>query len=177
MIDEVPRLLLERVGRAITLVSVVAIIGIGIEIGLSQTAPDTSPVPRNRASDFLIPTAPSAPADSSHAAIDEALRKPLFIQGRGIDQPRVTATVVSPPQEPEPEIRLVGIQLSTDTRLALLRLSDADRTLRAVEGQFIGSWMLTRIFGDHVELTRESETRSIYLGDTRPPGEDGAASP
>jgi hypothetical protein len=71
----------------------------------------------------------------------------------------------------------VGIQLSSDARVALLRVSDADRTLRAVEGQFIGSWMLTRIFGDHVELTRKSETRSIYLGDVRPPGEDAAAGP
>ena len=124
-----------------------------------------------------IPTGSSAPANGDHAAIEEALRKPLFIQGRGIDLPPVAAPVVSPPQEPDPEIRLVGVQLSSDARLALIRLSDADRTLRAVEGQFIGSWILTRIFNDHVELTRKSETRSIYLGDARPPGEDGAAGP
>jgi hypothetical protein len=177
MTGEVRRLLLERVGRAVTLVSLIAGVGIGIEIGLSQTAPDTGPVPRDRASDFLIPTGSSAPADSNHAAIEEALRKPLFIEGRGIDLPQVAATVVSPPQESEPDIRLVGVQLSSDARLALVRLSDGDRTLRAVEGQFIGSWMVTRIFGDHVELTRKSESRSIYLGDARPPGEDGAAGP
>src|SRR5690348_15301325 len=107
MMGEVPRLLLERVGRAITLVSLSAVIGLGIEVGLSQTVPETGPVPRDRASDFLIPAGSSAPADSNHAAIEEALRKPLFIEGRGIDLPQVAATIVSPPQEPEPEIRLV----------------------------------------------------------------------
>jgi len=170
-------LLLERAGRAITLVCVVAVVGAGIEVGLGLTGPDTGPVLRNRASDFLIPAGPGAPANGNRAAIEEALRKPLFVQGRGSEPPRVMAAVIAPPQEPDPEIRLVGVQLSSDVRLALIRLSDADRTLRAAEGQYIGSWMLTRIFGDHVELARKSETRSIYLGDTRSPGEGGVAAP
>ena len=177
MIDEVQRLMLERVRQAVTAVCIVAIIGFGIEIGLGQIAPDPDPVLRNRTGDFLLSTGSMDGPDRSQTAIDGALHRPLFIQGRGVGPPRVATAVAIPPSTPDVEIRLLGVELSGVARLAIIQLSDSDHLLRAVEGQPIGSWILARIFGDHIDLTRKSESRSIYLGDTKPPIDDEAADP
>jgi hypothetical protein len=177
MKEEVPRLSFERLRRAVTLVCVVAIVGFGMEVGLNQIALDPALILRDRSNDFLVPTAAGAASDSGQSAINQVLRKPLFIQGRGIEPSRTAATVMPTPPTSDPAIRLLGVQLSSEARLAFIQLSDSDHTLRAIEGQSIGSWILAQILRDHIELTRKSETRSIYLGDTRAPADDEAASP
>jgi hypothetical protein len=177
MKEEVPRLALERLRRAVTLVCTAAIVGLAAEVGFNQLAPDPDPSLRDRSNDFLIPMTAGSASDSGQAAIDEVLRRPLFIQGRGVDPPPTAAPVMPTPPESNPEIRLLGVQLSSEARLAFIQLGDSDRTLRVVEGQSIGPWVLAHILSDHVELTRESETHSIYLGDTKPPSDDEATSP
>ena len=177
---ETPRLALGRLRRAAALACVVAAIGVGLEAAIffSQAEPD--PFPHDRSKEFSIAPPAAAVADNSQAAIDTTLAKPLFVQGRG-DAPLPVAVSLPPPPPPPPaapeaEIRLVGVQISENGKLAILQLSDAEGALRAVEGQPVAGWTVARILRDHVELTKESRSRSIYLADTKPPVDEESES-
>jgi hypothetical protein len=179
MKHEMPRIAVGRLRRVAAIAGALAVIGVGSEAALLYMHRHVEVVPSDRSKEFsFVPGAGSA-SETNQASIDLILADPLFVQGRGKAPPPVTAVVQPlepPPPAPEPEIHLVGIQLSERARLAIIQLSDSDRAVRAVEGQPVAGWIVARILPDHVELTKETRTRSVYLGDTKAPSEDEATS-
>jgi hypothetical protein len=122
----------------------------------------------DRSAEFALP-----PLASPKVAIDQSvtraiLAKPLFSQGRGLASPATAEATAPEPSPPEAAIRLMGVHISSSTRVAILQLENSATALRAVEGQPIGKWILEHIYPDHIDLTRGSSIRTIYLGDSGP---------
>lgn len=176
-----PRIAIGRLRRAALLACMLTACVLGIEAVLLNSGRSPQPPPQDRSKEFAFGQAINAGPEVSQTAIEGILAEPLFVQGRGKAVPPVAAAVpapeAAPPPAPEPEIRLVGVQLSEKARLAIIQLSDSADMVRAVEGQPVAGWVVERILNDHVELMKESKVRSVYLGDTTPPEGDEAINP
>jgi hypothetical protein len=161
---------LRRLQTSVVVAILLAAVGLATESVLLQRAYSGAPTVRvdDRSSEFALPE-----LGSPNAAIDESvtgavLAKPLFLPGRGLLPPAPADAPAPEPSPPEVTFRLMGVQISNGLRVAILQLDNSATALRAVEGQPVGDWILSRIYPDHVDLARGSRLRSIYLGDSQP---------
>lgn len=127
---------------------------------------------------FFVPSAPQSVTSSdvpeaaqavSHLAkpdiskFSEVVERPLFMRSR---RPPEASVDVSD------EVRtsafdLVGIIVSQDKRVALLRPSTSKKVMRAVEGQHVEGWEVIEIRATEITLARGNSNEIIKITETR----------
>ena len=112
-----------------------------------------------------LPAQPSytmAPAED-FAAI---LERPLFSPTR---QPPAQGVVAAAAPEPELEVTLVGVIISSEEQIAIVRLKDADRFARLSVGDSFQGWILDSIEPSRITFRRGDIEEIIELTYDLPP--------
>jgi hypothetical protein len=140
---------------------------------------------------FFVPDAPhvSSSVDdvtesSREAAVekpdittfDEVVARPLFTASRRPPPPRPSSEMVVGPPEPapKPEIPdLIGVIISADRRMALLRPRATTEALLAMEGQTVAGWQVRAIKPTQVVLGWGNDSEVLKISDA---GENSAIS-
>ncbi len=136
--------------------------------------PETPPSGQPRRA---LATTGALPVEASDlSAFDEIVARPLFSPTRRpppARQQTVTATVVQPET-----FALIGVIISTEGRMALLRTIATDEVQRAVEGQSVGGWEVGAINPTQVVLQRGKDKEVIKINDAATvAGETSANAP
>jgi len=102
------------------------------------------------------------------SGLSEIVARPLFVQTRRPLPPKAQGKVAE--NEPKAEMPdLIGVIISKDTRMVLLRTNSTSEVLRAVEGQNVGGWEVRAIKPTQVVLQRGDESEVIKINNVVPP--------
>jgi general secretion pathway protein N len=108
------------------------------------------------------------------SAFGEIVARPLFSPTRRpppVREQTATATVAQPET-----FALIGVIISTEGRMALLRTIATDEVQRAVEGQSVGGWEVGAINPTHVVLQRGKDKEVIKINDADPASGETSAN-
>lgn len=108
------------------------------------------------------------------AQYEEMNARPLFIAGRRPEPPPPDEPPPPPPEKPpvgpEQKFLLLGVVLSPQTTVALLRLEEPNaKTARVKIGDTVGEWRLETIFPNRVTLRKGAEIREVALARPKKP--------
>ncbi len=139
----------------------------GLRIFEPQPAADTIPIERaaTASGQGQFEAGPAAifamPPLRSYA---EIVRRPLFNATR---RPPAPASVAAIPQAaPElPPLRflLIGLIVSPEERVALIRPGDGGAVIRVLEGQEVERWVIEKILPDRVIVRRGDTAKEVFL--------------
>ena len=103
---------------------------------------------------------------------EETVARPLFIAARRPEPPPPADEVPPPPPEkppagPEQKFLLLGVMITPQTMVALLRPEEPNaKTARIKPGEMVGEWRLETVFPNRVVLRKGDVTQELAL--TRP---------
>jgi hypothetical protein len=111
------------------------------------------------------------------STFDEIVKRPLFFMTRRPAPPKAAAKVAE--EQPKSEtFDLVGVVISPDGRMALLRTIATKEVLRAVEGQNVGGWEVHAIKPTQVVLQQGDNSEVLKISDAAaPPAANGMSAP
>ena len=138
-----------------------------VYVQVQREAPGPAPSGGGEATPPLaaLPDQPSytmAPAEN-FAAI---LERPLFSPTRRPPAQGVAATIAP---EPELQVTLVGVIISSEEQIAIVRLNDADRFARLSVGDSFQGWILDSIEPSRITFRRGDGEEHIELTYDVPP--------
>lgn len=155
-------------GRTFRLVGLVATLTIvaGIELAAGPffvpRPPRVSPT-----LDDLKNVQPISPAEKPDISVfSEITERPLFSRSRRPPSPSEEPAADKPSPKAE-NYDLVGVLVSPDERVALLRRHNSQEIIRAVEGQQVGGWEVQAIKPTEVVLRRGDFSEPLKINDTR----------
>jgi hypothetical protein len=137
--------------------------------------PDAPPVPGAKS---IVTSENHPPAERpTISTFEEIVKRPLFFVTRRPAPPKAEAKVAK--EEPQPEtFDLIGVVISPDGRMALLRMIATKEVLRAVEGQNVGGWEVHAIKPTQVVLQRGDNNEVLRISDAAaPPDANGTSAP
>ncbi len=131
-------------------------------------APPPVPVPVAGGQAASLPDLPAEPSFAmAPAAIFSAiLERPIFSPTRR-PPPEGTATIES--ADPELDVTLVGIIISAEERIALVKPKDGSRFVRLSEGDSLQGWILESIEPDRITFQRGEIEEHFELSYEEPP--------
>jgi hypothetical protein len=99
----------------------------------------------------------------------ETLERPLFLPSRrplapDEEAPNQTATVPG-----RNLFTLMGVIISPDERMAIMKRRKGGEILRVVEGQWTDGWLVEAILPDRIALRHGEETEEVEIKDISPP--------
>jgi hypothetical protein len=103
------------------------------------------------------------------AEFAEAMERPLFAPSRRPPSEIVPVTVEAAPQQQAFGFELVGVLISPDERLALIRQDGLTDLHRVGLGRSLNGWQIEQIEPDHVVFRAGETVRQVNLRDDRPP--------
>jgi len=115
----------------------------------------------------VSPSAPP-PAQPDISAFSEIVARPLFAQTRRPVPPKAEVKVAENAPKPE-TFDLIGVVISKDGRMALLRTLSTSEVTRAVEGQNVGGWKVSDIKPTQVVLRHGDDSEVIKINDAAAP--------
>jgi general secretion pathway protein N len=147
---------------------------LGICAGLSWfivqelQAPPPEPLP---VAGGQAPVLPDLPAEPSFAMVpaetfSDIVERPLFSPTR---RPPAEGTVTIQSPEPELDITLVGIIISAEEEIAIIKPKDGSQFLRLSEGDNFRGWTLDSIEPDRLTFRRGEVEEHIELTYDEPP--------
>src|SRR5262245_29440962 len=102
------------------------------------------------------------------SGLSEIVARPLFVQTRRPLPPKAQGKVAE--NEPKAEMPdLIGVIISKDTRMVLLRTNSTSEVMRAVEGQNVWGWEVRDIKPTQVVVQRGDESETIKINNAVPP--------
>jgi hypothetical protein len=135
-----------------------ALLGAGAMLAWSLVTPTAAPAPSIVAPPAAA-EAPALPIDPDAAAVVAALARPPFAPGR---RPPAAAIAADGPPAALPS--LVAVALGGGRGVAMLRLPDAERPVRARPGERVGGFLLIEVLRDRVVLLdAETEPHTVRL--------------
>lgn len=126
---------------------------------------------------FFVPDAPQgrAPADTlgdsptdlpaenqPQSAFSEIVARPLFSPSRRPPAAQPESKVVADDTKSE-TFDLIGVIISADSRMALLRTQDTSEVVRAIEGQSVAGWQVRAINPTEVVLERGGDSETLKI--------------
>ncbi len=134
---------------------------------LQMAAPGPPPAPAGGET----PPLAALPAQLSYAMapledFSTILERPLFSPTR---RPPAAGTVAAVASEPELQLTLVGVIISSEEQIAIFRLQDASRFLRLNVGDSFQGWILDAIEPSRVTFSRGEVEEHIELTYDVPP--------
>jgi hypothetical protein len=157
----------QRIGPLLILSAVLAgVLALEVMAGpfFVPEAPAVSPGAKNSV-DFPRESPAEKPAISAFA---EVVERPLFTPSRRPPPPKTDSTIAASPEKPE-TFDLIGVIISADRRMALLRTVASSEVMQAVEGQSIGGWEVHAIKPTQVVLRRGNDSEVIKINDAAKP--------
>ena len=129
--------------------------------------PEATPRSAELKNSIVIPSeaSPDKPAMSTFS---ELVERPLFTPSRRPPPPKTNSNIAAPAPKPE-NFDLIGVIISADERMALLRTLATGEVMRAVEGQSIGGWEVRAIKPTQVVLLRGKDSEVIKINDAAKP--------
>ena len=102
---------------------------------------------------------------------EETVARPLFIAARRPEPPPPADEALPPPEKrpvgPEQKFRLLGVMMTPQTTVALLRLEEPNaKTARIKPGEAVGEWRLETVLPNRVVLRKGEAIQELDL--TRP---------
>jgi len=112
-----------------------------------------------------------APSDYNYSAprIDdypEVLERPVFFRDRTLPPEPEPELVTTAPLQPL-RLRLEGVAISSESRVAVLRNTASNQLLNLAEGTSHDGWMLEKVSADSALFRRGSQTSELLLDDGR----------
>lgn len=100
----------------------------------------------------------------------EILERPVFFPDRKLPPEPELETVVAEPPQPL-RLRLEGVAISGENRVAVLRITSSNQLLRLAEGESHDGWLLESVDADRAVFKRDAEVAELFLdtegGNTR----------
>ena len=157
----------QRIGPLLILSAVLAgVLALEVMAGPFFVPEATSVSPGAKNSVVLPRESPAEkPAISTFA---EVVERPLFTPSRRPPPPKTDSTIAASPEKPE-TFDLIGVIISADRRMALLRTVASSEVMQAVEGQSIGGWEVHAIKPTQVVLRRGNDSEVIKINDAAKP--------
>jgi hypothetical protein len=97
------------------------------------------------------------------ATYDEVLSRPLFVRGRQPPSEQPADLVEAPVAQDMADVRLEGIIVTEDKRVALARIQSENRLERVFEGSTFRGWDVTAIRPDRVVLRQDEREHELPL--------------
>jgi len=111
--------------------------------------------------DFAVPARPATtyvpPPIDSFASI---LERPIFFRDRKLPPEPVAAPAATPAPL---QLKLEGVAIVADTRIALLRSLADNQLVRLAEGASYNGWMLDSVAADRATFTRGGQVSELAL--------------
>ena len=128
-------------------------------VGIDEASNQTSPL--------QIEIPPLQPIQFNElASYDEIVERPLFYPDRRPeeeDPQLVQAPTPESEPQPEAELSLIGVMLTDNIQIALIRSGTSGNVARLRLGESVADWRLEQVMPQQVILQREGETRELEL--------------
>jgi len=133
---------------------------------------DASPLQAKAAESLPAPKAPSWPAIPTKSKFAEIIDRPLFSSSR-----RAQSAETSVAATQSMGFSLLGIVISTDAPVALLKPDTGGAPLSARQGDEISGWRVARIEPDRVVILHDTVERELYMDFAAPAPQPPAPQP
>lgn len=133
---------------------------------------DASPLQAKAAESLPAPKAPSWPAMPTKSKFAEIVDRPLFSSSR-----RAQSAETSVAATQSMGFSLLGIVISTDAPVALLKPDAGGAPLSARQGDEISGWRVARIEPDRVVILHDTVERELYMDFAAPAPQQPAPQP
>jgi hypothetical protein len=133
---------------------------------------DASPLQAKAAESLPAPKAPSWPAIPTKSKFAEIIDRPLFSSSR-----RAQSAETSVAATQSMGFSLLGIVISTDAPVALLKPDTGGAPLSARQGDEISGWRVARIEPDRVVILHDTVERELYMDFAAPAPQPPAPEP
>jgi len=133
---------------------------------------DASPLQAKAAESLPVPKAPSWPAMPTKSKFAEIVDRPLFSSSR-----RAQSAETSVAATQSMGFSLLGIVISTDAPVALLKPDTGGAPLSARQGDEISGWRVARIEPDRVVILHDTVERELYMDFAAPAPQPPAPEP
>jgi hypothetical protein len=121
-----------------------------------STATDAERVHLGRAEPLLF----TMPALDSYADFRD---RPLFVKTRKAPEPEKLQAAPPPPAAKLPAVEVVGLMLSRDSAVALLRTGTDPKVLSVSQGSQVGGWSVDSISADRIILSNGQQKQEVLL--------------
>jgi general secretion pathway protein N len=151
----------KRIGPLLTLSAALAGV-VALELAAGPFFVPDAPQDR-RSADNLADSPTDLPAENQpQSAFSEIVARPLFSPSRRPPSAQPESKVVANDTKSE-TFDLIGVIISADSRMALLRTQDTSEVVRAIEGQSVGGWEVRTINPTQVVLERGSDSEVLKI--------------
>ena len=133
---------------------------------------EASPLQAKAAESLPAPKAPSWPAIPTKSKFAEIIDRPLFSSSR-----RAQSAETSVAATQSMGFSLLGIVISTDAPVALLKPDTGGAPLSARQGDEISGWRVARIEPDRVVILHDTVERELYMDFAAPAPQPPAPEP
>jgi len=161
-----------RLPRVLLLASALMVVAMAAEWALLSRDP-TTPGPARALPPQVASQVPAMSLPQA-ATFAEIAQRPLFNQTR---RPEPPDRGRAGPPPARPNLILLGVVMTGNTRYALIRHGNPPKLEPLGEGQSVDGWEIQTITDDHVTLTSGSASADFALGGSNPAGAAGQAQP